>query len=272
MSPQPDLPAPEALPDDLAAALARARAGLGPFGENLRFHSSVGSTNDVAASLARAGAPQGTTVTAEAQTAGRGRLGRTWFSPPGAGLYTSVVLRPVTMLPPARYTLVAGVAIADALRATTGLPVVIKWPNDLLVGGRKLCGILAEASARDGAIPYVIVGFGINLRPAAYPADIAETATSIDAELDRTSDRGAILVAALSALATGVADLSASRFDAILNRWRALSPSCVGSAVEWTGAGGLRRGTTAGIDAEGALLVRVGDAVERIVGGEVRWL
>ncbi len=272
MSRQPDLPAPEALPADLAAALGRARAGLGVFGENLRFHSSVGSTNDIAGALAAGGAPHGTTVIAEAQTGGRGRLGRSWFSPAGAGLYTSVVLRPPAMLPPARYTLVAGVAIADALRAATGLPVVIKWPNDLLVGGRKVCGILAEASARDSAIPYVVVGFGINLRSVAFPPAIAEGATSIEAELGRAADRGAILFAALSALAAAVTDLSAARFDAILNRWRALSPPSVGSPVEWGGAGGLQRGTTTGVDAEGALLVRVGDHLERIIGGEVRWL
>ena len=199
-------------------------------------------------------------------------MGRVWFSPPGAGLYTSVVLRPATLVSSARCTLLACVALADALRETTGLPVVIKWPNDLLVGGRKVCGILAEASSREGSIPHVIVGFGINLRRTTYPPEIANNATSIEAELGRAVERGAVLVAALVALSAGVADLQASRFDAILNRWRALSPGSLGSRVEWDAAGGLRRGTTAGIDEEGALLVRVTGGVERIIGGEVRWL
>lgn len=272
MSSQPDLPAPETLPDDLAAALTRARAGLGPFGADLHFYSSVGSTNDIAERLARAGACEGTTIVADEQTAGRGRRGRAWFSPPGAGLYVSVVLRPGTMPSTVRCTLMAGVALAEALRATTSLPISIKWPNDLMIGSRKVGGILTEGSARDGSAQHVIVGFGLNLRMAAYPLDLAARATSIEAELRRPVDRSAVLASALSALAAGVADLRASRFDAILNRWRSLAPGSVGAAVEWHGPRGLCRGTTAGVDEDGALLVRVESGIERIIAGEVRWV
>jgi BirA family biotin operon repressor/biotin-[acetyl-CoA-carboxylase] ligase len=269
---QPERPAAQPVPDDLAEALAIARGRLGPFGTPFHFFASVSSTNDIADRLALDGAPEGLTVVAEAQTAGRGRLGRVWFSPPGAGLYASVVLRPSATPSASLCTLVAGVALAEALRAVTGVEVLIKWPNDLVIGSRKLCGILAEGFASHGSIQHVVVGFGINLRSAAYPPDVAERATSIEAELGRPIERGIILAAALEALATRFADLRALRFDAILNRWRSLAPSSVGSTVEWRGSGGLRRGTTGGIDGEGALLVRVGGDIERIVAGEVRWL
>jgi BirA family biotin operon repressor/biotin-[acetyl-CoA-carboxylase] ligase len=238
----------------------------------LHFYPSVGSTNDIANRLALDNAPEGTTVVAEAQTAGRGRLGRVWFSPPGAGLYASVVLRPGSARSASLCTLAAGVAMAQALGGVTGLDALIKWPNDLMIGPRKLCGILAEASTSQGSIQHVVVGFGINLRTAAYPADFADRATSIETELGRPLDRGIVLAAVLEALAARFADLRALRFDAILNRWRSLAPSSVGSIVEWSGPGGLRRGTTVGIDGEGALLVDVRGGIERIVAGEVRWL
>src|SRR6185436_9792131 len=114
---------------------------------------ATSSTNDVAAHLAELGANEGTIVAADAQTAGRGRLGRSWFSPPGAGLYVSIVLRPSGDLsktgnPSALLTLASGVAIAEGVGASTGLPVEIKWPNDVMIGRRKLAGILAEATAR----------------------------------------------------------------------------------------------------------------------------
>jgi len=260
------------LPDDLAEALDRARGRLGPFGSHLLYFGSVGSTNDIADRLALAGAVEGTTVLAETQTAGRGRMGRAWFSPPGAGLYVSAVFRPGAQAATPLFTLVAGVALADALRESTRLPVLIKWPNDLVVGRRKLGGILAEGSARQGALRHVIVGFGINLRPAALPPEIADRATSVETELGRPVDRGQVLVAALAALAAGYDDLRASRFDAILNRWRALAPGSVGVPVEWGEPAGVRRGTTIGVDDDGALLVRAGDGIERIIAGEVRWL
>jgi BirA family biotin operon repressor/biotin-[acetyl-CoA-carboxylase] ligase len=223
VSRQPDRNDPQVLPADLAGALAGARGRLACFGSPLHYFPSVGSTNDVANRLALEGAPEGTTVVADAQTAGRGRRGRIWFSPPGAGLYASVVLRPGATPTVPLCTLAAGVALADAIRTATGLEVLIKWPNDLAVGRRKVCGILAESSASHGEVQHVIVGFGINLRPAAYPPDLADRVTSVEAELGRPVDRGAVLAATLEALSARFADLRASRIDAILHRWRALA-------------------------------------------------
>lgn len=258
-------------PDDLVDAIARARDRLGPFGEPLLYYDLVGSTNDVAGRLALAGAAEGTVVVSGAQSAGRGRMGRAWFSPAGAGLYVSVILRPDATRPMALFTLVAGVALAEALRLTTGLPVDIKWPNDLVVERRKLCGILTEGHLAHGTLHHVVVGFGINLRAADYPPDLARRATSIEVELGRPVERGAILAGALTSLAHEYARLRASQFDGILSRWRSLAPSSTGARVEWTAPEGVRSGVTAGIDDDGALRVRVGDRIERITAGEVRW-
>ena len=281
------------LPADLRDALAASRAERGAFGDPLRFYASIGSTNDVAARMAEAGAGEGATVVAEEQTAGRGRSGRPWYSPPGAGLYVSVVIRPdvarpvpggnflhvgtvpsVQNLPSgmAVLTLAAGVALAEAVREATGLQADIKWPNDLLCGRRKLAGILAEASARGTALDAVVLGFGVNVRPVAYPPDLADRATSIEAELGRPVDRGLVLARTLVRLAAVRETLRRGDTASVLAAWRRLAPSSTGRPVAWRGPGGERRGTTAGLDADGALLVDTGGGRERIIAGELSWL
>jgi BirA family transcriptional regulator, biotin operon repressor / biotin---[acetyl-CoA-carboxylase] ligase len=269
-------------PGDIAEALAVSRGRRGAFGAPLFYFPAIGSTNDVAARLAGGGAPEGTTVAAEAQTAGRGRLGRTWFSPQGAGLYVSVVVRPDTGgrrgVPsagpglPAMLTLAAGVALAEAVRETTGLPAEIKWPNDLVFGRRKLAGILAEASAQGAEIEYVILGFGVNVRPVTYPPDVASRATSIEAELGRPIDRGLLLARALEGMSACREALRRGEIGGVLDRWRRLSPGAAGARVEWRAPGGTVTGRTAGLDGDGALLVERGGRVERVVAGEVIWL
>jgi BirA family biotin operon repressor/biotin-[acetyl-CoA-carboxylase] ligase len=271
-----DLEAPG--PAGLAAAWQQHAARLGAFARAPRYFQQAGSTNDIAAGLAAAGAAEGTTVVAAAQTAGRGRRGRSWYSPPGAGLYVSVVLRPrdgggragaTTLL-----TLASGVALAEALRAVTGLPVEIKWPNDLVIGRppRKLAGILAEASTTQGRLDHVILGYGINLREVGFPRELTGRATSLERELGHPVDGASLLVESLAALASCYGELKQGRLAAILDRWRALAPGARGRTVEWDAPEGPRRGVTEGVDDEGALIVRVGPALERIVAGEVRWV
>lgn len=266
---------PEPLPPDLAAALGARAARLGPFGAAIHFFTEIGSTNDAAAALAEQGAPEGTTVVAAAQTAGRGRFGRRWFSPPGAGLYVSVVCRDPAAAP--LLTLAGGVAVADGIRAATGLPVEIKWPNDVIVRSgapvrrRKLAGILAEASSGAAGLQYVVLGFGINLLHAAYPPELADVATSIETELGRPPEAGAVLGETLAALAMRAGELSAGRSEPVLARWRALAPSSRGTVVRWDGPSGQRSGVTEGIADNGALVVRAGRTIERIISGEVWW-
>ena len=250
---------------------------LGRIGHRVHWLEKTSSTNDVAARLAELGAEEGTTVIAEMQTAGRGRHGRVWFSPPGAGLYVSVIIRPGSGAlhennPAGLLTLATGVAIARAVRAVTGLPAEIKWPNDVLIGGRKLAGILAEAVAQAGTLQFVVLGFGVNLQRTAYPAELAMRVTSLEAETNRPADRALVLAEILASIAEQCGALRSGRFDAILSAWRELAASLRGASVEWDSPAGIVRGRAEDIDRDGALLVRVGERVERLIAGEVRWI
>jgi BirA family transcriptional regulator, biotin operon repressor / biotin---[acetyl-CoA-carboxylase] ligase len=260
-----------ALPLEFDDAFERARTRLAPLARRVLYFTTTESTNDVAASLAAEPESFGTVVMADAQTAGRGRRGHTWFSPAGSGLYVSVILAPSRAADPDRattlLTLAAGVAIAEGVERATGLTPAIKWPNDLLVSGRKLAGILAEAFG--GA---VVLGYGVNLGPAAYPRELRDRATCLETELGRPIDRAAVAVETLAALASRYDDLVSGRFDAILDAWRRRAPTHRGAQVVWDTPAGPQSGVTDGIDDTGALLVRVADRVERIVAGEVRWL
>lgn len=267
---------PDTLPDDLQLALDRTEHRRGHFGRPTIFFQVTASTNDVALSMADRGAAEGTTIVALAQTSGRGRLGREWFSPAGAGLYVSIVCRNARA--GSMVTLAAGVAVTDGIRNATGLPVSIKWPNDIVVSDtatpgrrRKVAGILAEGATGPGGVQHIVVGFGINLKPAVYPAAIAGRATSLEAELGRAVDRAGVLAETLCAFNEHLTALAAGERRAVLNRWRERAPSAVGTRIEWTTDGHPRTGTTAGIDEDGALLVNAGQGIERIVGGEIVW-
>lgn len=268
------------LPRDFSDALAARADRLRGFATPVLWYDTVSSTNDLADRAAAAGAAHGTVVAADGQESGRGRMGRTWHSPPGAGLYVSAVLRPdemgggdgeASVAAASRITLTAGVACAEALRNATGLPAAIKWPNDLVVGPRKVCGILAEAASSNGRLRHVILGYGINVLAASYPPEIAERATSIEAELGRAVDRAAVFAESLACLAERIRQLSSGGFDAMLDAWRALSPSSTGARVEIATPSGWTEAVTAGIDSDGALLAKTGATVRRVVAGEVRW-
>ena len=264
---------PDTLPSEFEAALRLTAGRRGQFGERIFYNTEIGSTNDEAARLAEQGAPQGTTVVASAQRAGRGRFGRAWFSPAGAGLYVSVIVRDRQAAP--LLTLAGGVAVAEGILAATGLPTEIKWPNDVVVHAgrrRKLAGVLAEGSSTAEGLQHVILGFGINLRPAAYPPEIADRATSLETELGRPVDAALVLAETLAALAKWVSALATDDAASLLMRWRELSPLARGAAVEWETPHGVRSGRTIGIDDAGALLVRSADRTERIISGVVHWM
>lgn len=261
------------LPAEFVEALDRVRLRLGVVGSRVLYFPTVGSTNDVASALAGV---EGLVAIADEQTAGRGRRGRTWFSPPGSGLYVSVVLAPGRAeCDPERataiLTLAAGVALAEAVETTTGLAPDLKWPNDLYVGRRKLAGILAEGVSAGAAVQAVILGYGINIGPMAYPPELAARATALEAELGRPIDRALVAAETLARVAERYADLRLGRFDAILDAWRDRAPASRGARVSWQSPSGPQTGTTIGIDDRGALLVRVGSRVERIVAGALTW-
>ncbi len=239
-------------------------------GRQIVYETEVGSTNDLVAARGARGEAEGFVLVADSQTAGRGRRGRTWYSPPGSGLYASVLLKPpaeaVGLL-----TLAAAVALCEAVRESTALAVEIKWPNDLLAPGgrRKLAGILVEGSASGSRVEYAVLGFGINVGPSAYPPEIRDRATSLEEELGRPVDASSVLSHSLAALDRRYDDLLEGRAAAVLARWLELSPGARGARVTWAANGVVREGVTAGIDAQGALLVRTPAGVERIVSGEV---
>ena len=269
------IPTTSETPVDIAQALSIAGERLRMFRDRLHWYDQIASTNDVAAAMAQRGAPEGTVVAAHAQTAGRGRLGRAWSSPPGAGLYVSVVLRPQPHALPL-LTIGAGVALADGIETGSGLRVGLKWPNDLVVGRRKLGGVLSEAVslvASDGpAVDRVIVGFGINLLTAAYPPDVEARATSIERELGRIVDRGLVLAECLGAFAATYDVLQRGQTETVVAAWRSRAADLLGRHVEWDDGAGLMSGVAQDIDASGALLVRVGKTTVRVISGEVRWL
>lgn len=240
-------------------------------------HETVGSTNDLALTLAHDGAPDGTAVVADQQTDGRGRHGRSWWSPPGAGMYLSVVVRPGRdVAQTAAVTLAAGVALATAVRNLTALPVELKWPNDLVIGRpwRKLAGILCEASQLGGDDGVVIVGMGVNLRRSAYPPEIADRATSISEECPHDIERDRLALECRQELARTVGWLRAGAVAAVLDEWRGFGRAALDRApVRWRDGAGEHRGTTIGLSDDGALLVRAMGAQtsQRIVAGEVMW-
>jgi BirA family biotin operon repressor/biotin-[acetyl-CoA-carboxylase] ligase len=239
------------------------------------FAEEVDSTNDRALALAAAGRPEGTSVLAELQRAGRGRRGRAWFSPPAAGLYLSVIVRPKmdgAALP--LVTIATGVALAEAVAATTRLPVELKWPNDLVIGRpwRKLAGVLAEAVTTGARIDAVVIGIGVNVTLASYPRDIAHRTTSLEGELGHRVDRASVLVALLERMREIMTSVHANDRPAICEAWRRFGrASLERQPVRWHDASGERRGVARDIDADGALLVDCGGRVERVIAGDVVW-
>ena len=246
-------------------------------GHRLCLYDTVPSTNLVLRDLARSGAAEGTVVLAEAQTAGQGRSGKTWFSPPGVNLYASILLRPA--IPPAAapvFTFAASLALADAV-VELGLTPAIKWPNDLLVGGRKVAGVRAEMATTGDALEYVILGVGVNLnvsREALRQAlgEAGQAATSLATALGRPVDRSAFVAAFLNALDEWLVIYRERGAPALLAAWRDLDV-VTGRRVEVREGAVAFDGRALGVAASGHLEVQ--DALGRIhevVGAEIRLL
>ncbi|MBM4248066.1 MAG: biotin--[acetyl-CoA-carboxylase] ligase [Euryarchaeota archaeon] len=246
-------------------ALVDDRRGLG---SRLLMVEVLESTNSVLKEMAEAGEPEGTVVVAEEQRAGRGRLGRGWASPRG-GLWFSVLLRPE--VPPAEapsLTLMAGVAVAQALKAQLGLDARLKWPNDVLVRGKKLCGLLAE-SRSDGRLEYVILGIGINANflLSALPEELRRTAITVREILQRPVDRLALMRAIIKELDAGYKAFRDGGIAPFLERWRELSET-LDRAVRVETATGIVQGVAEDIDATGALRVRTPNGPVTVGSGD----
>jgi BirA family biotin operon repressor/biotin-[acetyl-CoA-carboxylase] ligase len=263
-------------PPAFAAAFAAAATRVHSIDYDLSWFPTVTSTMDVAQEAARTGASEGTVIVADAQTAGRGRRGRIWSSPPAAGLYLSFIFHPPLSPGPTSalplFTLAAGVAVRAAIAQASGLMPDVKWPNDVVVGRRKLAGILTEGIDVGTARQTIILGVGINILAAAYSPEIALRATSLEAELGRAVDRAPVLEELLVAVAERYDRLRSGNTDDILREWREASPSARGARVTWQVGDGVRQGLTSGVDDDGALRVETETGMERVISGELIWL
>ena len=240
-------------------------------GCRLHYEETVDSTNRVAMEFARCGAPEGTVVLADRQTAGRGRLQRSWQSPPGCNLYLSVILRPA--IPPhdaAQITLLAGVAVAEAISTVCPGRVGIKWPNDLLIGGRKVCGILTETRMAAGGIDSVIVGVGlnVNMKRADFDPSHRETATSLREETGRDHSREDLLFLLCERFDQWYEIFLQDGFAPVREGWLARM-EMAGKRLRVLFLDEVREGVFAGIDEDGALLIADEQgAVRRITAGD----
>jgi len=228
----------------------------------LRFES-LPSTNTELARLASEGAAEGVSIVADEQTAGRGRLQRAWSSPRGAGLYFSILLRPTTRQ---NYwpliTFMAALAVGDALREACGLETDIKWPNDILSGERKICGILAEAIDTPAGRA-VILGIGINLTENAFPPELANVATSVSEATGSAPEREQILAALLTALSHWYSLLDNPSL--IIDAWSNRSSYALGKLVQVSNGDDVWQGTTAGVEPDGALRLRTSSGDIKLV-------
>ncbi|WP_272037254.1 biotin--[acetyl-CoA-carboxylase] ligase [Paenibacillus sp. JJ-100] len=261
-------------PESIDATGLQLSLGTKVFGRKAVMLGSTLSTQGDIQKLAEEGEAEGAVVFAEEQTGGRGRFGRKWFSPPGKGIWMSVLLRPELPLHHTpQLTLLTGVAVCRAVRACTGAEAGIKWPNDLLIDGRKMCGILLESALEDHEVRYCIAGIGVdaNFDPQDYPEDLRQIATSIKIETGQTVNRTELAAAILTELEHLYFLYQKEGFGVISSLWEALSVS-LNRKITVTNPHGVIEGTAVGLDPSGALIVEGPDGErELIVSGEVNW-
>lgn len=245
------------------------------FAGKLHFFDAISSTNTYAMQQAEAGAPEGSVFVAHEQSGGRGRGAHTWETPAGSSLLVSVLLRPG--IAPADIlwlSLAAGLAAQEAIRAVTSLQADLRWPNDLLFGKRKFCGILTELNAEVTRVRHAVVGIGINVHQAGFPDELRDTATSLFVETGRTWPRQELLIALLQSLDREVAALTGSTepqrvAEQIRQRLEAGSSWIRGKRVR-VDEGEPFWGVTEGLDSRGFLLVRTEAGVRTVLSGGVR--
>ena len=242
-------------------------------GRRVVYYRSVGSTNDVARELAVQGAPEGTLVIADEQTAGKGRLGRRWLAPPGTGLLMSLLFRPRFLAPyqAQRLTMICSLAVVEAIEAVTGLAAAIKWPNDIMVQGRKAGGILTELGTTGEGLEYAVVGLGlnVNLDLGAMEAmqELAATATSLSRELGREVSRLALLWGILARVEGRYQRLEAGALPH--DEWASRLVTLHNNVIVDTPQG-VVEGWAEGVDADGALILRTnGGERQRVLAGDV---
>lgn len=241
-------------------------------GREVYFLREVDSTNIYALNLARKGAPEGVVVIADCQTNGKGRLGRKWQSPPGKNIYTSIILRPsIDPSVAPQITLIAGVAVARLLSLYCPGDVALKWPNDVQIRGKKICGILTEMRMRSGRVDFVIVGIGINIgmKKEEFSEELKDCATSLIEETGKNISRFDFAVGLYDSFETWYKNFLSGGFNPIREEW--LKYSCIiGKNMRISLMTGLEEGKAIGIDDQGALLIFDEEkGTKRIIAGDV---
>jgi BirA family biotin operon repressor/biotin-[acetyl-CoA-carboxylase] ligase len=241
-------------PDKLLPREIKFGLGTHILGKKIFSHEVIPSTMNEAFELGLKGAEEGTLVCAESQTKGRGRLGRSWVSPKGKGIYMSVILRPQMNLSEVpKLTLLTAVAVAEAIYKMAGVKVAIKWPNDLLIGSQKLGGIITELSAEIDRIKFVVVGIGVNINTTA--SQLPPEATSLRIETDKYFSRVEILKEVLRSLEYWYLRVSKEGFDGVLKKWREFSIT-IGKRVRIADSAGFVEGEALDLAEDGGLLIR----------------
>jgi BirA family biotin operon repressor/biotin-[acetyl-CoA-carboxylase] ligase len=226
-------------------------------GHKINFYPKIGSTNDEAFDLAAAGSPEGTVVIADSQTEGKGRLQRVWHSPSGSNIYTSIILRP--NLEPDRapqISILTGVAVAEVIDNFCPGMVNLKWPNDVLLKGKKVCGILAQLKTSASRVDFIILGIGINININynQLPQDIKNTATSLAIETGRKISRQELIISLYENLAKWYKKLMKGGFSAVKEKWLSMAPM-IGQRVQIMSGNEVVSGKALGIDEQGSLLL-----------------
>ena len=252
--------------DELAAESITQNLGTRIIGQRVLYLSSVTSTNDIAKQEAQQKATEGTIIVASEQTAGKGRMKRVWASPRGTLAYSVILYPSITQLP--YLTMIASLSVIQAIREITGLKAGIKWPNDIQINGKKVCGILIENSTRGNAVDYAVIGIGVNvnLNPAEYP-EIAETATSLSNELTREIALTPLIRQLLVKMDTLYESLNNK--NTIFREWRD-NLTTLGQYVRVTSGETIYDGTAEFVEWDGSLVLRQSDGTQiRIHQGDV---
>jgi BirA family biotin operon repressor/biotin-[acetyl-CoA-carboxylase] ligase len=263
------------LPDVMLPQLIRPRLRTAAIGRSLYHFFKVDSTNAFAARLLSHGrrVPDGTVILAESQSAGRGRLGRNWYSEPETGLYFSLILRPKT--PPGLaplFTLAAAVAMHNAVEVQTGLDVDIKWPNDLLIGKLKFCGILAEIHAELDFVKTLVIGIGVNVNQCGMPDDIAQRATSLRLASEHEQSRVEIFLEFSEQFERLHHEFEAGGPAVIIDAWTRHSSFAFGRKLEINDGVRMLSGVTRGLNSFGALRLEKDGRIDDVYSGDViRW-
>ena len=261
----------ERAPDVLAPQLLAHKLRGTPFEKRIFHFFKIDSTNTVAMRMGEQGEPHGTVVIAEQQTAGRGRAGRSWISEKSAGIHATILLRPrISPVHASALTLAAGLAARDAIAEETGLTPDIRWPNDVLLNGKKVCGILTEMQAEPDRVHFAVVGIGINVNQQKMPPELASIATSLRMETGRIHSRLDLLARLLRSLDHYYNEFIAQGTAPILRRFSEVSSYFQGKRVHITTSNESFDGTTAGLETTGILRVKRDDGrIESVISGDV---